>query len=238
MDRNHWNINYALNEYYDKELGSFTNTNLPKAVKYPDELIELFEKYSTETKSGKAIGIEGMILYFTDLEVSLEDLVTICLAKLLSWRRLTDTISREQFLNNWFYQGCSNLTDMRAVLKDLDSKLHSDLDYFSEIYSYTFKLILDDNRNTLDSETAIEYWKLYFTDNIPIKLDSEMLQLWFKFLDESQCKEINKDCWQMLLILFKKFPSLMILGKEYNEADAWPYIIDEFYEYLEDKCYF
>lgn len=244
LQENNWNINYALNEYYDREVGSFVDNNgldvEPDKRVYPQDLVDLFDKYAhADTMIPHVITFEGMIQFIGDLGLSLEDdLMTIVLAKLLSWKKMTDTITRDQFLSTWFMQGCSHLKEMKLLLSELNHKLYRDPTYFVEIYNYTFNLILDEKATQLDLTTAMEYWKLFLlhpTHAIPVQLDTEMVSLWLQFLQDETKTTITADCWHMILRFFLQYPTLSSLASNYNETDAWPYIIDEFYEYLEDR---
>lgn len=200
---------------------------------YPQELVELYNKYAQDDKS--KIDTDGMIRLIEDLDYGLEDLVTICLARLLHCSKLADGISRDQFLDNWYMQGCSTLPQMRHVLEDLDTKLHTDLGYMTDVYRYTFDLALDPNRRELDVETATEYWRLFFQPKIPMHIEPALLDSWLSFLQSQGSTTITKDTWQMLFEFFKRFSSLDSVKANYNEADAWPYIIDEYCEYLQDS---
>lgn len=234
LQRNQWHIDYALNDFYDSELGGFVDTT-PKDVKYPQELIDLFNKYSDD---GEVISIDGIMEFISDLGLKLEDIVTICLAKLLQWDRLTNPITKEQFVSSWYMQGCSHITEMKVVMNDLKDKLISDPAYLTEIYNYTFDLIVDEGSKTLQLETAIEYWKLYFCQDldrtIVLKVDAKLLADWIIFLETENQNDISRDCWKMILQFFRKFPTFEAVAEEYDENDAWPYIIDEFYEYLQE----
>lgn len=231
---NQWNINYALNDFYDKELGSFVEDSRENV--YPEDLVDLFNKYAD--KESHVITFEGMIQFIGDLGLAVEDdLITIILAKLLSWKRMTDPIELEQFCSTWFMQGCSCLQDMKLLLQELDHKLYHDPTYFAEVYHYTFALLLDDQKNQLDVTTATEYWKLFLLtpkEKVPIVFDLQMVSLWLQFLQDEKHTTITADCWKMVLQFFQQFPSFDSLSKDYNEVDPWPYIIDEYYEYLQD----
>lgn len=232
LRRNQWKLEYALNDYYDQMPGGFIEEpHTP--VTYPEELLALYDKYVLEDQN--KIDIDGMIQLIEDLDYKLEDLVTICLAKLLHCTRLADGISKDQFLHNWYMQGCSTLPQMRHVLDDLDTKLHIDLEYMTDIYNYTFDLALDQNKRDLDTDTAAEYWRLFFQPGTAVHVNPALLNSWLAFLDSEQKTVVTRDTWKMLLEFFKQFPSLSAVKTSYNEADAWPYIIDEYYEYLEDS---
>lgn len=194
--------------------------------------MKLYEKYAT--KDQDVIEGEGLIRFIGDLDYQLEDLVTICLANLLHCSNLVDGITREQFLTTWTLQECTQLSQMRKVLDELGRKLELDINYMSEIYNYTFNLVLDTNKRTLDVDAAIEYWQIFFQPKYPIHVDPSLLSSWIDFLREENKTVITKDTWQMLLEFFKRFPTKTAIKEDYNEADAWPYIIDEYYEYLLD----
>lgn len=194
-------------------------------------------KYAAKNEDGdKVIGMDGLMNYMSDLGLDLEDLVTICLTHLLHCKNIKDDITRDQFLGNWFLQGCSDIAQMKQVLVDLNDKLHSDKQYFIDIYNYTFGLITDPDKD-LEVETAVAYWKLFLQPKegeFPVRVDPTLLNLWFQFLDEENKKFITQDYWHMLVVFFQKFPNLNVIKEGYDETAAWPYIIDEYYEYLQD----
>ncbi|SMN20699.1 similar to Saccharomyces cerevisiae YLR128W DCN1 Scaffold-type E3 ligase required for cullin neddylation and ubiquitin ligase activation [Maudiozyma saulgeensis] len=234
LQRNQWYIDYALNDFYDSELGGFVDT-APKDIKYPQELIDLFNKYSPD---GNEIDVEGIMAFIDDLGLKLEDIVTICLAKLLGWNKLTDLITKDQFLSNWYMQGCSHISEMKTVMQDLKNKLATDPKYLTDVYNFTFDLIIDDDAKMLDLKTAIEYWKLYFCQDLErkvvLEIDPKLLADWVIFLETENRNDITKDCWKMLLEFFRKYPTLDAIAEDYDENDPWPYIFDEFYEYLQE----
>lgn len=236
LKRNHWSINYALNDYYDTEIGHFVEGSADHKVlpeEYSVELITLYAKYASE--SGEVIESDGLIRLIEDLGYSLDDLVTICLAKLLGCTNISKGITKGNFLYNCYEHRCSSLLQIRHILEDMDAKLENDVGYFTRIYKYTFDLVVEPDKRHLDEETATEYWKLFFQARYPIHIDNILLSTWISFLQEERKSFISKDCWQMLIEFFKRYSSLSAIKTDYNEADPWPYIIDEFYEYLQDK---
>ncbi|QLL31965.1 hypothetical protein HG536_0C01330 [Torulaspora globosa] len=200
-------------------------------VTYPEELLALYDRYAN--KELDRIDIDGLIRLIRDLEYKLEDLVTISLAKIMHCSKLAEGISKDTFLSTWYMQGCSTIAQMRHVLEDLDIRLQTDLDYLAEIYKYAFDLAVDSNTRNLDLDTAIEYWRLFFQPQYSVHVDEKLMSSWLRFLRESGKQNVTRDTWQMLLEFFKRFPSLEAVKENYNEEDAWPYIIDEFYEYLQ-----
>ncbi|EDO19322.1 hypothetical protein Kpol_1036p68 [Vanderwaltozyma polyspora DSM 70294] len=230
LKRNNWNLNYALNEYYDKEVGSFLVEE--EVIEYPEELIQIFKKYSND--NGESIDTDGFIQLINDLDYQLEDIVTICLAELMHCKSLSLPITKDQFLSTWYEQGCSQLKHMKILLDDLDHKLQNDIRYYTHIYRYSFDLIRDSNEKCIEKDMAIEYWKLFFSSKCPITINELQLNSWIEFINVNEIESITRDVWERLLEYFKKYPTLEILSKNYNELDPWPYIMDEYYEFLED----
>lgn len=265
LRENNWNINYALNDYYDKEIGSFVNETNNGTRIYPKDLSDLFNRYSDQvnTDGTRFITFEGMIKYVEELGISKgndsaatqvitesclnenisdyngdDDLSVVILAKLLSWKNMNDPINYEQFCDSWFVQGCSNLKDMKLLLADLNHRLYHDPTYFVEIYNYTFNLILDTNSTQLDVATAIEYWRQFLITprcKIPLIINNEMVCMWIQFLNDTKKTLITFDCWKMILKFFQRYSNFQELASNYDETAAWPYIIDEFFEYLQDQ---
>ncbi|CCF59636.1 hypothetical protein KAFR_0H02270 [Kazachstania africana CBS 2517] len=237
LSKNRWNINYALNDFYDSELGGFTKEHerSNRRAVYPKELVQLFRDYCSEDTY---IDFQGMIKLIKDCGLAIEDLATICLAHILHWENLQDKIYRDDFLQYLFEQGCCTVNDIKVVLKDLNEKLNTDPTYFTTIYNFSFGLILDDDtRNqSIDMDIAIEYWKLFFLNESiqSVEISNELLSLWFQFLADERKKQVSKDIWQMILEFFRKFKDLESLKESYDENDPWPFVIDEFYEYLQD----
>ncbi|QLQ82372.1 hypothetical protein HG537_0H01340 [Torulaspora globosa] len=176
-----------------------------------------------------------MIRLIADLNYKLEDLVTISLAKIMHCSKLSEGISKDTFLSTWYMQGCCTIAQMRHVLEDLDTRLQTDLNYLTEIYKYAFDLAVDSNKRDLDLETAIEYWRLFLQPQYPVHVEEKLLSSWITFLRVNGNPNVTRDTWQMLLEFFKRFPSLEAVKEGYNEEDAWPYIIDQFNEYLQDE---
>lgn len=235
LRRNRWSMNYALNDYYDTVIGSYVGgpLNVRDPIDYPEELCKLYENYAAQ--DGGIIDSEGLVRLIEDLQYSLDDLVTLCLAKLLNCKNLADGISKESFLLGFYNHGCSTLEQIRHTLEDLDTNLETNIDYFTEIYRYTFDLVVDPDKRHLDLDTAVEYWNIFCQPKYPLHIEKRLLELWVKFLKDENKSVISKDSWQMVIVFFKKFPTIDAIKSTYNEADAWPYIIDEFYEYLLDN---
>ncbi|CCH58191.1 hypothetical protein TBLA_0A03930 [Henningerozyma blattae CBS 6284] len=238
LKRNKWRLEYALNDFYDNEIGSFLIQDLARdnkilGIEYVRPLTELYNHYAID--SG-VLGTEGLVKLVDDLGYTVDHLVTLCLAKLVGCIHFTTPILLSNFIDSLKANKCRSLEDIKNLLNEFDNKLKTNGEYYTFIYDSCFNLLLEEGKKTIDSETAQEYWDLFFAcQNYPIKVQSDQYQQWFKYLSNANIKEITKDQWAMLLRFFKKFPSLSELQRKYSEDSAWPYIFDEYYEYLEDN---
>ncbi|SCV00093.1 LAME_0G07470g1_1 [Lachancea meyersii CBS 8951] len=234
LEKNNYELDYALNDFYDTCQNGFVVDMRPMAP----ELIALFEKYrSSEIDS--SISTDGLVQLIEDLGLELEDPVTLCLAHTLQVKSLHDPISRNQFLDGLHSAFCASLEDVKSMLIEKESKLRNDADYLETIYNYTYGLILEPDHKTLHLKAAQEYWNLYFdpptNTKFAIQPSKPFFKQWKAFLESQGTTTISRDVWQMFFKFIKQYPTLQALKQDYNEMDAWPLLIDEFYEYLEEN---
>ena len=198
---------------------------------YSPELLKVFQKYKSEDKN--SITMIGLTRFIEDLGLELEDPVTLCLAELMECSSLQEDISMDTFIQSWHDRLCENFNDMKLHVKELEKKLRTDVSYFESIYNYTFTLALEPQQKQLGLETSIAYWELLFSPAKPyaIKVPQERLQSWIQYLSGEVAK-VHRDVWKMFLKFAVAFPDNEALKKGYSEDDAWPLVIDEYYEYL------
>ncbi|CUS25146.1 LAQU0S28e00496g1_1 [Lachancea quebecensis] len=228
LSNNNWALEYALNDFYDTEQDGFISKP------HPPELLALFNEYNKGDED--AISTDGLIKFMGDLDLDLEDPVTLCVADAMHCASLSQSVSKEMFIQGWHENLCGNLLQIKEKVSELSEKLRSDAAYFEHIYSYTYALVLEPNEKQLDLETAIAYWQLLFPEDsvYAIKVPQERLQSWAAFLTGNVTR-IHYDVWNMFLKFARMFPDDKVLKQGYNENDAWPVLIDEYYEYLEEE---
>ncbi|XBI79612.1 hypothetical protein VPH35_089018 [Triticum aestivum] len=94
--------------------------------------------------------------------------------------------------------------------------------------SYNILLILQ-GQKSLPLETAIGMWRLLFAER-----HWPLIDHWCQFLQVRHNKAISRDTWSQLLEFVKTIDPQL---SNYDEEGAWPYLIDEFVEYLtENGC--
>ncbi|AAS54297.2 AGL194Cp [Eremothecium gossypii ATCC 10895] len=225
LERNHWSLDHALDDFYTQSGGG------GRAEQYSAELVATFERYA----AGGAMDTEALVRYVGDLGFQLEDVATLCLARLLKVEELTADISRFQFLSTWHGLGCSSLPDMRAAVDALELRLRTDAAYFRALYAYTFGLGLDAGGRRLSVETAIAYWSLFFLDHTyAVTVPAPRLRSWFEFLRAGD-HSVSRDTWDMFPRFAQRFPDDTELLEHYNELASWPLVIDEYYEWVKGR---
>ncbi|SCU87047.1 LAFA_0E04368g1_1 [Lachancea sp. 'fantastica'] len=234
LANNNGELSYALNNFYDTYENGFIEDIRPVS----QQLVELFEKYCDE-KSDAEITTDGLVRFVGDLGFELEDLATLCLAHDLNCKGLQDPITRDQFVGGWHSIFCDTFEDIRTTLIEQSGRLQRNPEYLETIYKYTYGLVLEPNQKALQLESAQEYWNLFFGRSTDAKLavqpSNTLLELWQGFLSSRGHIKISRDVWQMFFKFIQKYSTVEALKSEYNELDAWPLLIDEFYEHLEDQ---
>ena len=234
LRKNGGRVEYALNDYYDN-----VDTIGGMRQSYNPSLVAIFEKYSNGV-SATEWDSSGLIRFIEDLGISIEDPITLCLSQMLCIDDLTKPVSREQFLNAWSDLCCDTLRKMKAYLHTLEERLETDKDYFKSIYSYTFPLNTDEGSRHSPKDVAIEYWNIFFKDNkYALKISKERLNSWLEFInsDDSDPRKqnISNDIWLMFYKFIEQYPNDESLKQNYDEMAAWPLLIDEYYEFLEEN---
>jgi len=76
-------------------------------------------------------------------------------------------------------------------------------------------------------DTAIAMWRLVFGVR-----EWSLLDDWCEFLGKNHNKAISRDTWTQLLEFVRQVKSDF---SNYDMDGAWPYLIDEFVEYVQEK---
>ncbi|KAF3533706.1 hypothetical protein DY000_02043305 [Brassica cretica] len=111
------------------------------------------------------------------------------------------------------------LAFIRSELKDEQK--------FYEIYNFAFGWAKEKGQKSLALDTAIGMWQLLFAER-----EWPLVNHWCDFLQDRHNKTISKDTWAQLLEFARTVNPVL---SNYDAEGAWPYLIDEFVEYLYDK---
>uniref|UniRef100_A0A804NXY2 Defective in cullin neddylation protein n=1 Tax=Zea mays TaxID=4577 RepID=A0A804NXY2_MAIZE len=98
---------------------------------------------------------------------------------------------------------------------------------FHEIYNFAFAWAREKGQKSLALETAIGMWQLLFAER-----SWPLIDYWCQFLQVRHNKAISRDTWAQLLEFVKTIDPQLT---NYDEEGAWPYLIDEFVDYLKEN---
>mmetsp|Transcript_4791 Transcript_4791/g.8693 ORF Transcript_4791/g.8693 Transcript_4791/m.8693 type:complete len:252 (-) Transcript_4791:144-899(-) len=213
-----WSVEGGI-EYF------FTNAHSKAAVPATNAkaLEELYMRYKDPNDT--MILAEGVGQFCEDLEVDPSDVVLL----VVSWHMNAATMcefSREEFINGMASLGCDSIDKLKAVFGKLRDEMRDDTK-FRDIYNYAFDFSREKGQKCLQLDTAVAMWQLIFSAH-PWPLVDE----WCEFLQEHHNRAISKDTWTQLLDFIK---SISPDFSNFDENGAWPYLIDEFVEFVNEK---
>ncbi|WJX13531.1 hypothetical protein P8452_03914 [Trifolium repens] len=114
--------------------------------------------------------------------------------------------------------------DCRIYLSENPARL---IHWKSSIYNFAFGWAKEKGQKSLALDTAIKMWQLLFAKKQWLLVDH-----WCQFLQARHNKAISRDTWSQLLEFAKTVCSNL---SDYDAEGAWPYLIDEFVEYLKEN---
>eukprot|EP00271_Cylindrocystis_brebissonii_P005370 TRINITY_DN17384_c0_g1_i2.p2 TRINITY_DN17384_c0_g1~~TRINITY_DN17384_c0_g1_i2.p2 ORF type:complete len:269 (-),score=48.06 TRINITY_DN17384_c0_g1_i2:281-1087(-) len=165
---------------------------------------------------------EGVARLCEDLQVDPSDIATL----VLSWHLDAATMcefSRSEFVDGVSSLGADSVEKLRALLPRFRSEL-KDENKFREVYNFAFAWAKEKGQKSLALDTAMPMWRLLFSER-----SWPLVDQWCTFLQEHHNTAISRDTWTQLLEFARTIqPDL----SNYDEGGAWPYLVDEFVDYL------
>lgn len=164
--------------------------------------------------------------YLEDLGLDLEEVGVLALAMELN-APTQGVFDRAGFVRGWSGLGISNFQSMKDHAAALTTSLQSsqEQELFKKTYMYTFGFALTPPSRTLPLESAFVFWDLLLTDKFP------RLEQWKEFLTEKG-RGISRDTWNLLLDFTQTVKEDL---SDYDEAEAWPVVIDDFVAWCKAK---
>ncbi|KAF8048232.1 hypothetical protein N665_2598s0004 [Sinapis alba] len=210
-----WQIEAAFDVFYRQPQ--------PKSNGDLRRLEELYNRYKDPFSD--MIQAEGISILCSDLQVEPQDIVTL----VLSWHMNAATaceFSREEFFGGLQALGVDSIGKLQEKLSFMRSEL-KDEQKFYDIYNFAFGWAKEKGQKSLALDTAIGMWQLLFAER-----EWPLVNHWCDFLQDRHNKAISKDTWAQLLEFARTVDPVL---SNYDAEGAWPYLIDEFVEYLYDK---
>lgn len=178
------------------------------------------------------ISLEGICTFGGKLGLdALEDIRIL----VLLWKMGSVEKPGQMSENEWM-RGCAKLqVDSWAKMKDLVPSLDTgflEQAAFKDFYKFCFHFNLQGTHRTLDKDLVIALLKMVFVEG---RIQEERLNSFCEFLEKNQgYQRITLDQWTSFLDFCLEYPDQSLAG--YDEAtSAWPVMIDEYVEYIEQK---
>ncbi|CAO2814542.1 unnamed protein product [Amaranthus hypochondriacus] len=207
-----WHLEGALDIFYSQpHIKSFTDSR---------HLEELYNRY--RDPYADMILAEGITNLCNDLQVDPQDIVML----VISWHMKAATMceySKQEFVGGLQALGIDSLEKLRERLPYMRLEL-KDEQKFREIYIFAFSWAKEKGQKSLALDTAIGMWQLLFAER-----QWPLIDQWCQFLQDRHNKAISRDTWAQLLEFVRTVDPQL---SNYDAEGAWPYLIDEFVEYL------
>ncbi|KAK3025090.1 hypothetical protein RJ639_044330, partial [Escallonia herrerae] len=165
---------------------------------------------------------DGISLLCNDIQVDPQDIVMLA----ISWHMKAATMcefSKQEFVGGLQALGIDSLEKFRERIPFIRSEL-KDEHKFQEIYNFAFDWAKEKGQKSLALDTAIGMWQLLFAEK-----EWPLVEHWCQFLQARHNKAISRDTWSQLLEFARTVDPALT---NYDAEGAWPYLIDEFVEYL------
>ncbi|KAL0724440.1 hypothetical protein Bca4012_039039 [Brassica carinata] len=206
--------------------GVATASSKKKSSKEMDGTDQLFNKYAN-TSSG-VIDPEGIEKLCSSLKVPHTDIRILMLA----WRMKAEKqgyFTKAEWRTALKALKVDTIPKLKKALPELEKEVRKPLN-FADFYAYAFKYCLtEEKQKFLDIETICQLLDMvlgstfraqvdYFVDYLKVQKDYKVINMdqWMGFY--RFCNEIS-------------FPDMT----NYNLENAWPSILDEFFEWLREK---
>ncbi|GIY73609.1 DCN1-like protein 3 [Caerostris darwini] len=183
-----------------------------------------FELYKDPHEN--AILAEGIERLCSDLGVQPEDFRVL----LLAWK--CNAKHMFCFTKEEFFTGCRTMKvdcvqDIQSRFPEMVAEVRCP-DKFKDLYRFTYKFGLEPEQRVLQSEMAIQLWKLVFCNNKPA-----ILHRWLTFLiKHPSIRGISRDTWNMFLNFSESVGEDL---SSYDDTAAWPSLFDDFVEFENDQ---
>ncbi|KAK9057082.1 hypothetical protein SSX86_024449 [Deinandra increscens subsp. villosa] len=161
--------------------------------------------------------------------LGLHILLMLLLQLVVSWHMkaaIMCEFSKQEFVGGLQSLGIDSLEKFRERIPSMRSDLKDD-QKFKEIYNFAFGWAKEKGQKSLALDTAIGMWQLLFEVN-----QWPLVEHWCQFLQARHNKAISRDTWSQLLEFARSVDPTL---SNYDADGAWPYLIDEFVEYLTEN---
>jgi len=165
-----------------------------------------------------------------------EDIRVLVLLHKLGANKKPAEIQREEFISGSCSLGFDSVEKLKEIIPSLDTGF-LDMDEFRDFYKFCFQFNRAGTHKTLDKDLVIALLNMTLTADSPPRIPSTRLSTFCEFLettkDESYTK-ITLDQWRSFLDFSLEFKDDTFDGYDEGES-AWPVLIDEYVEFMENR---
>ncbi|GLC39322.1 hypothetical protein PLESTB_000897500 [Pleodorina starrii] len=216
-----WGVEAAIDHFYTSGLATQTvagGLDL-RAVE------ALYQRYKEPGDDN--ISVDGIMRFCQDLEVDPTDLVVLVISCYMNAAVMCE-YSKDEFTSGLVKLGVDSVDKLKRRLPDLRTEIKTDAK-FREVYAFAYNFSREKGQKCVQLDTAVGMWQLLFS--VPEQRWPH-IDDWCEFLTKHHNRAISKDTW---LQLFDFIKSVKPDFSNFDENSAWPYLIDEFVDYMKEK---
>lgn len=151
---------------------------------------KLYEEYKDKNEEG-AILSEGIERLCSDLHYKPDDFPILVLAFCLDAKQMC-CFTKQEFIHGLKKLNATTIKELNQRLLQIVEKLTDDIDFYKQLYRFTFNFGLDEGARILSLDMAISLWRLVYTIHKP---PDNVLERWLNFLANESIRGIQKDAW-------------------------------------------
>ena len=206
------------------------------AEKLASSVNSLFDKYKVDDEDDDTMDDEGIERFFDDAKIDTQDISVL----VLSWMMQAENMcvyTREEFCRGMQRVGCATAEELGQRADSLRMQLY-DEESFREFYMYVYGFACDVGQRILQKDIAVPLMEMMLKDHAAQMLSEhpgfELLDQWIAFLtDVYKGNGVSKDVWSQIVVFFRSNkPDL----SDFDEDGAWPVLIDDFVEHMQEKA--
>lgn len=188
-------------------------------------LTKLFEKYTDKSEDRDQMSEDGFQKFYKDIKQAMDGIASLVVAACIDAQEMGSEFTRNEFVDGWASNGCSNLKDIQRLVRDVNSTRMQERPVFRHFYKWLFEYAKGENHRakSIDKELATALWEIV-VDSSQCPLRDKYIQFVAKSYSESG---ISKDAWnQSLEFLWDTKGDL----SNFVDDGSWPIVVDDFVE--------
>lgn len=172
--------------------------------------------------------MEGISTLCEQLELDIEDIRILVLLWKMNAVEKPAQISREEWMSACSSLNITSIESIQKIMPSLDTGF-LDRTEFKDFYKFCFQFNRQGTHRTLDKDLVVALLQLCLKDRIP----QERLDSFCEFLEKTDgYTRITLDQWTSFLDFSYDVEDLSAYDQD---SSAWPVLIDEYVEYMEEQ---